>query len=40
MNKKIIIIILCAVIGIFLYANLSGDDSDYEEVNERCKALN
>ena len=39
MNKKIIIIILCAVIGIFLYANLSGDNSDYEEVNEDVKLL-
>ena len=39
MNKKIIIIALCIIVGIFIYANLSGDNSDYEEVNEDVMLL-
>ena len=40
MNKKILIIILlCAIIGIVLYANLSGDNSEPEEVSEDVKLL-
>ena len=39
MNKKILIIILCAIIGIVLYINLSGDNSEPEEVSEDVKLL-
>ena len=39
MNKKILIIMLCAIIGIVLYVNLSGDNSEPEEVSEDVKLL-
>ena len=39
MNKKILIIVLCAIIGMFIYAGLSQNNSIIEEENEDVKLL-